>query len=82
MRITLHPDQEQWLQAQIAQGVFASADEAVRRLIADRMAFEGDDLTWAKPYVDDARAAVARGEVVSGEDAIAEIAAHLATLKP
>ena len=26
---------------------------------------EDDDLFWAKPYVDEARAAVARGEAVS-----------------
>jgi hypothetical protein len=46
-----------------------------------RMAFEADDFTWAKPYVDEARAAVARGEVVSLEDAIADIDAYLASLK-
>jgi hypothetical protein len=27
-----------------------------------------DDLAWAKPYVDKARASVARGDVMSGEE--------------
>jgi hypothetical protein len=26
------------------------------------------DLTWAKPYLDQVRASVARGEVISGEE--------------
>jgi len=42
---------------------------------------DDDDLSWAKPYVDEARAAVARGEIVSLEDAVADIDAHLVTLK-
>jgi hypothetical protein len=42
---------------------------------------ERDDLTWAKPDVDEARAAAARGEVVSLEDALADIDVHLAALK-
>jgi hypothetical protein len=46
-----------------------------------RMALEADDLTWARPYLDEARAAVARGEVVSLEDAIADIDAFLESLK-
>jgi hypothetical protein len=50
-------------------------------MIAERMAFEADDFAWAKPYVDEARAAVARGEFVSGEEAIADMDAHLRTLK-
>ena len=41
----------------------ASVEEAARQLIDERIAErateEGDDLGWAKPYVDEARAAVA-----------------------
>jgi len=81
MNIKLPPDQEQWLKARIADGEFASPEAAVQRMIADRMALEGDDFAWAKPYLDEARAAVARGEVVSVEDAIADIDSHLASLK-
>jgi antitoxin ParD1/3/4 len=42
---------------------------------------EDDDLSWARPYVDQARAAVARGEIVSLEEAVADIDEHLAALK-
>jgi antitoxin ParD1/3/4 len=77
MKITLPPEQEHWLKQQIDQGVFASVEDAVRQLIAERMAIEADDLAWAKPYVDEARAAVARGEVLTLEEAVADMRAHL-----
>jgi antitoxin ParD1/3/4 len=81
MNIKLPPDQEQWLNARVADGEFTSPEAAVRQMIAERMALEADDFAWAKPYLDEARAAVARGEVVSLDDAIADIDAHLASLK-
>jgi antitoxin ParD1/3/4 len=81
MNIKLPPDQEQWLNARVADGEFASPEAAVQRMISDRMALETDDLAWAKPYVDEARAAIARGEFVSLEDAIADIDAQIASLK-
>jgi antitoxin ParD1/3/4 len=81
MNIFLPPEQERWLNARIAEGQFTSPDAAVQQMIAERMAFEADDFAWARPYVDEARAAVMRGEVVSLDDAIADIDAHLATLK-
>jgi antitoxin ParD1/3/4 len=81
MNIKLPPEQEQWLNSRVADGGFASPEAAVQQMIADRMALESDDFAWAKPYLDEARAAVARGEVVSLEEAIADIHAHLASLK-
>ncbi len=81
MNINLPPDQEHWLKARIAHGEFASVDDAVRRMIADRMAFDVDDHAWAKPFVDEAHAAVARGDVVSLDDALADMDATLASLK-
>jgi hypothetical protein len=67
----------------VAAGRFDSVDDAVA--VADLME-SGDadlssDLSWAKPYVDEARAAAAQGEAVSLDDAIHDIDAHLATLK-
>jgi antitoxin ParD1/3/4 len=81
MTITLHPSQQKWLEEQVAAGRFASVEDAVALAIAELMEIDGGDLAWAKPYVDEARDAVARGEVVSVEDAVADIDAHLATLK-
>jgi len=81
MNIKLSPEQAQWLEARIADGQFDSPEQAVRQMIAERMAFEGDNFAWAKPYVDEARGAIARGEVVSLDEAIADIDAHLASFK-
>jgi antitoxin ParD1/3/4 len=81
MNIVLPPEQEQWLNARIAEGQFISQEAAVRQMIAERMAFEADDFAWARPYVDEARTAAMRGETVPLEDAIADIDAHLASLK-
>jgi antitoxin ParD1/3/4 len=85
MAITLTPEQESWLQAHVASGDFASIEEAARQLIderiAERAAEESDDLAWAKPHVDEARAAVARGEFVTLEEHKAYNAALLASLR-
>jgi antitoxin ParD1/3/4 len=85
MAITLTPEQEAWCEIHVASGDFSSVEEAARRLIderiAERAAEESDDLAWAKPYVDEARAAVARGEFVSLEEHKAHNAALLASLK-
>jgi antitoxin ParD1/3/4 len=74
------PEQEQWLNLQIDRGVFTSVEDAVRKLIAERMAFEADDLAWGKLYVDGARAAVARGEVLTLEEAVADMRVRLGSL--
>jgi antitoxin ParD1/3/4 len=84
MSITLTPEQEAWIKAHIATGDFASIEEAARQLIDDRiaeLAADDDDMAWAKPLVDEARAAIARGEFVSLEEHKAHNAALLASLK-
>ncbi len=81
MNIRLPADQQEGLEQQVAAGRFNSVEDAVAVAVADLMATEGDDLTWAKPYVEEARAAAARGEVVPLDDAIADIDGHLTTLK-
>jgi antitoxin ParD1/3/4 len=82
MNITLSPDQKKWLEAQVGAGHFSSVDNALAVAVAELMAINYDDLAWAKPYVDEARAAVARGEVAALEDALTDIDAHVGTLKP
>lgn len=86
MSITLTPEQEAWIKAHIATGDFASIEEAARQLIDDRIAElaaedDEDDMAWAKPLVDEARAAITRGEFVSLEEHKAHNAALLASLK-
>jgi len=68
MNITLPSEQQKWLEAEVAAGRFDSMDDAVAAAVAELMSVDGDDLAWAKPYVEQARASVARGDVISGEE--------------
>ena len=68
MIVSLTPQQQAWLTALVARGDFASIEDAVRQLLDERIAEESDDMVWAKPLVDEALAAVARGEVISREE--------------
>ena len=51
----------------MAAGHYEPVEEALAVAVADLMAIHNDDLAWARPYVDQARASVARGDVISGE---------------
>jgi antitoxin ParD1/3/4 len=62
MTITLPREQQEWLEAQVKAGAYDSIDDAVASIVAEHMHADVDDLAWAKPLVDEARAAVARGE--------------------
>lgn len=79
--MTFTPEQQAWLDAHVASGEFASADEAIACLIDNAIAAEDDDLAWAKPLVDEAREAVARGEFITLEEHKARNAARLAKLR-
>jgi Arc/MetJ-type ribon-helix-helix transcriptional regulator len=73
MTIQLSPEQQQWLEAQVAAGHFSSLEQAVAVAIADLMAIAEDDLDWAKPLVDEAAAELDRGEGVPADEAFARI---------
>jgi antitoxin ParD1/3/4 len=79
MTITLTPEQQRQLEAAVAAGQFASVEEAVRWAVDHILVKEEDvgDLSWAKPYLDEARAAIARGESISPEEVFAETDAWL-----
>ncbi len=88
MSIRLTPEQETWIKAHVATGDFASVEEAARQLIDDRIAElahdegdEPDDMAWAKPLVDEARAAIARGDVLTLEEHRARNSARRAALR-
>jgi antitoxin ParD1/3/4 len=81
MNIRLPPAQQEWLQQQVAAGRFDSIEDAVAVAVADLMAIDSDDLAWAKPLVEEARSAAARGEVVPLDEAIDDIDVYLAKLK-
>lgn len=52
----------------------------MRQLIAERMIVDDDDMAWARPLVDEARAAIARGDKVSLEEAELDIDRVLTSL--
>ncbi len=84
MTITLTADQEARLSALVASGDFASIEEAARALLDERLAereIEDDDFAWAKPFIDEAEADIARGAVISREEHDASIKALLASMK-
>ena len=82
MTITLTADQEASLSALVAAGDFSSVEEAARALLDERLAereIADDDFAWAKPFIDEAEADIARGAVISREEYDASIDALLAS---
>ena len=81
MNISLPKEQLNWLEAEVAAGRFSSIDEAIAVAVADLKALSEDDLAWAKPYVDQARNSVARGDVISGEEFFKRLNAKINDLR-
>jgi antitoxin ParD1/3/4 len=85
MPISLTPEQQTQLSAYVARGEFAFIEEAASQLIDERIAEraleEGDDLAWAKPYVDEALQDVAQGNVLTLQQHRARNVSRLAALK-
>lgn len=78
MTITLTKKQQDWLEAEVAVGHFASVEEAVQVAVAELMRpIDTRDLSWAKPYIDEARASLARGEGIPADKVFAEIDGRL-----
>jgi Arc/MetJ-type ribon-helix-helix transcriptional regulator len=80
MTITLTPHQVAWLEEQVRSGAFTSVQDGVREAVARMMPPDLDDLEWVRPYLDEARASVARGEVVTHQQFKTEMAAHIERL--
>jgi Arc/MetJ-type ribon-helix-helix transcriptional regulator len=75
MTVQLSPEQQRWLEAQVEAGHFASIEQAVALAVADLMAMADDDLEWAKPLIDAGLADVNHGQVIPGDEAIADLEA-------
>jgi antitoxin ParD1/3/4 len=60
MTITLPREQQEWLEAQVRAGFYDSVEEAVASIVGEHMHLDVDDLAWAKPLVDEARASLDR----------------------
>jgi antitoxin ParD1/3/4 len=81
MHVTLPPEQQQWLEAQVIAGHFSSVDEALATAVADLMSMHADDFAWARPYVDHACVSIARGDVLSGQEFIQRLNAKIEDLR-
>ena len=68
MNITLPREQQEWLEAQVKAGTYESIDDALSQFVAEHMELDLDDLDWAKPLVEEARASVERGETMTLEE--------------
>lgn len=81
MNITLPADQQKWLEAEVAAGRFESIDDALAAAVAELMAIDSDDLSWAIPYVEEARASVTRGAVIGSEEFFSRLESRLDKLR-
>ena len=81
MNISLPREQLEWIEAEVAAGRFDSIDDAVAAAVGELMALGREDLAWARPYVEQARASVARGDVLSGEDFFKRLQSKLDLLR-
>jgi Arc/MetJ-type ribon-helix-helix transcriptional regulator len=81
MNVSLSREQQEWLEAEVAAGRFSSVDEALAAAVAELKALQEDDLAWAKHYVDEARASVASGDVISGEEFFKTLDAKIESLR-
>ena len=81
MNIALNPEQQKWLEAQVANGEFASLEDAIVLAVAGLMIGSDDDeLVWAKPLVEAAHASIARGEGLPASVVKAELVEQLRKL--
>ena len=63
MNIALKPDQQKWLEEQVASGTFASVEEAVSLAVAELMTGpEEDDITCAESQIDEAHNDIPAGD--------------------
>jgi Arc/MetJ-type ribon-helix-helix transcriptional regulator len=80
MEIEIKPDAEEWLRAQVAQGRFASLDEAVETLVREdqimQAGLEGADLAWTKPYLAKGIADIDAGRTIPAEQVHSELRAR------
>jgi antitoxin ParD1/3/4 len=80
MKVALPPEQMKWLEAEVSAGRFNSVDDAMAAAVAALMSARDDDLAWAKPYVEQARASVERGDVISGQEFFERLESKLSSL--
>lgn len=68
MTIQLSPAHLKWLEAEVAAGRFATVEDGVTQVLAERIEMELSDFDWAKPYIDEALKSVEEGRVISQQE--------------
>lgn len=83
MNIALPKSHADWLQARVDDGTFASMDDAVVRIVEERMEDEVDDTEWTEllASLDAARDEVASGKFLTLDEHRARNAERLARLR-
>ena len=82
MTVTLTPEQMRWIEAAVAAGQFPSVEDAVRVAVDDLIAAsEVGDLSWAKPYLEEARKDVEAGRVIDGDEFLTWLDSQIETLR-
>lgn len=82
MNIRVKPETEAWLKAEVAQGRFGSIEEAIETIILEHQVsvidVATDDHLWAKPFIEEALAALERGESSPLEDVAKRVKERIA----
>lgn len=77
MNVRLKPHTEEWLKAQVAEGRFASLEEAIEILVREDQAAHDDldqaDLAWARSYLAEGLADVEAGRTMPADEVHAEL---------
>ena len=75
MSINVKPENEAYLNRLVAEGRYASLDEAADAAIASLRVDDGD-MSWAKPYVDKALASLEQGAGIAAPEAFNQVRAR------
>ena len=82
MNVRVKPETEAWLKAEVEKGHFGSVEEALETMVLAHQAaaidVAADDHAWAKPLIDEALAALDRGEGSSLDEVVARLKDRIA----
>lgn len=77
MTVTLPADLEAWARAEVAAG----RAESVEALVADALRERKEEIDYVRGKLNEARASIAKGDVVDGDVVLAELDKWIAELE-
>ena len=81
MNITLPREQQEWLEAQVRAGAYSSVEDAVAIILGQHMNLDIGDMAWARSLVEEGRACIERGEMLTLDEHLSQIDQTLEKLK-